>query len=239
MTASSPYIISLQVGRPREFRVAGSADPMDRPLRTGIYKEEVQGEVWLGTTNLAGDGQGDLKHHGGPDKAVCVYPREHYPYWRDDLQRTDLLFGAFGENFTTEGQTEAESCIGDLYRVGDAIVQISQPRQPCWRLARRWRVHDLAARVQATGRTGWYLRVLQEGEVSAGLPLELLERPYPQWTIARANEVMHRSRHDRDAAAELAACPLLSSNWRSTLRLRAATGENPDPHRRIVGPNEN
>src|SRR5690606_6199783 len=125
-------------------------------------------------------------------------------------------------------------CIGDTYEVGGAVVQVSQPRQPCWKLARRWRIRDLAARVQETGRTGWYLRVLREGEVTAGDSLRLIDRPYAEWTIARANEIMHERRDDRDAAGALAACPLLSASWRETLRRRTETGMNPDPLRRLV-----
>jgi MOSC domain-containing protein YiiM len=151
------------------------------------------------------------------------------------LPGLDLPYGAFGENFTVRGVTEADVCIGDVFAVGGVLVQVSQPRQPCWKLARRWRVKDLAARVQATGRTGWYFRVLEEGEVTPGLRLVLRERPWPQWTVARANEIMHERRDDR--AAALAACPSLSANWRETLHTRAMRGVNPDPARRLVGPN--
>jgi MOSC domain-containing protein YiiM len=230
-------IVSLQIGLPRQLGTESAEDPMDRPWSTGLFKEPISGPLWLGHVNLTGDGQADLKSHGGPDKAVCVYPALHYTFWRRDLELPELPFGAFGENFTIGGIAEPDVCIGDVYAVGDAIVQVSQPRQPCWKLARRWRVRDLAARAQETGFTGWYLRVLQEGEVSVGLPLRLQDRPCGEWTVARANEVMHRHRHDRDAALSLAACSHLSANWRATLQKRAESGENPDPRRRLVGPN--
>jgi len=129
-------IVSLRVGMPRTFGREGAVDPMERPWRSGIFKEEVDEPVWLGRTNLVGDGQADLKHHGGPEKAVHVYAAAHYPAWQRELQRADLTYGAFGENFTVEGQTEETVCIGDTYRVGDAVVQVSQPRQPCWKPAR-------------------------------------------------------------------------------------------------------
>ncbi|RMD61489.1 MOSC domain-containing protein [Candidatus Parcubacteria bacterium] len=191
---STPRLISIQVGRPRQLGIEGAPDPMDRPWVTSFFKDPVDGPVWLGLTNLAGDGQADRENHGGPDKAVLAYAAAHYPLWRSELGRPDLPFGAFAENFTIEGLTEASVCIGDVYAIGDVRVQVSQPRQPCWKIARRWRIKDLTARVRETGRTGWYLRVLAEGYVEPGLPVTLIERPYPQWTVARATEIMHRRR---------------------------------------------
>jgi MOSC domain-containing protein YiiM len=235
--ADAPRILSLHVGLPVALGTEGAADPMDRPWTTGFLKHPVDGPLWLGVTNLAGDGQADRRHHGGPDKAVCVYPAAHYPFWRAALG-LPLPFGAFGENVALAAMDERGVSIGDVFAVGGARVQVTQPRQPCWKLARRWRVRDLAARVQETGFTGWYFRVLEEGEVRAGLPLVRLDRPYAAWTVARANEVMHRRRDDRDAAAALAACPALSESWRHTLTVRAATGASPDPSPRLTGANE-
>lgn len=231
-------ILSLRVGLPRTLGTEGASDPMERPWRTGIYKDPVDGRIRLGRTNLEGDGQADLRHHGGADKAVCVYPAAHYPFWRKSLEVDEFPYGAFGENFTVGEATEAEVCIGDVYEVGSARVQVTQPRQPCWRLARRWRIKDLAARVQENGYTGWYLRVLEEGMVEVEQSLVLIDRPHPEWTVQRANQVMHHLRDDREAAAELASLPSLSVSWRETLTRRARTGENPDPRRRLVGPNE-
>jgi|SRR5690625_1161630 len=231
-------ILSLRVGKPRDLGVAGATDPMQRPWRSGIYKDPVSGVIWLGKTNLEGDGQADLKRHGGPDKAVCVYPSEHYPAWREELGLPDFPFGAFGENFTLEGLVESDVSIGDIFRVGTGVIQVTQPRQPCWKLSRRWQIRDLALQVQNTGRTGWYFRVLEEGKVDPDSELELLEREWPEWTVERANEVMHRARDDRESARRLAECPPLSASWKKTLSLRAETGENPDPRRRLIGPNE-
>lgn len=219
---TEPYLLSVNVGLPREFGPVPAgwpADPPGRSLRSGIFKAPVAGSVRLGLTNLAGDAQADLQKHGGPDKAVNAYAASHYPDWRAKLDLADFLPGAFGENFTIAGLTEESVCIGDTYAVGEARVQVSQPRQPCWKLARRWRIKDLTALVERSGRTGWYFRVLAEGEVAAGLPLILLDRPYPQWTIARANAIMRRRKTDPDAA-ELAACPLLAESWRATLGKR-------------------
>jgi MOSC domain-containing protein YiiM len=221
MTAVEPRLLSIQVGKPQTLGRHDAADPMDREWTTGFFKQPARGPVWLGRANVDGDGQADLENHGGPDKAVNVYPAEHYPLWTSELGLDSLPFGGFGENFTTAGLTESTVAIGDVFAIGDAVVQISQPRQPCWKLARRWRIKDLAARVIQTGRTGWYVRVLQEGTVAAGMTVRLIERPHPDWTVAAANEVMHHRRHDRDAARALAACPSLSASWRKSLERRA------------------
>jgi MOSC domain-containing protein YiiM len=146
----------------------------------------------LRTANLDGDEQADLRVHGGPGKAVCVYSADHYPAWRQELGLASMEPGAFGENFTVSGHTESDVCIGDIYRIHEAIVVVSQPRTPCWKLARRWNVPDLPRRFLRSGRTGWYLRVAQEGHVQRDAVFELLARPYPKWTIAHVNEVTYR-----------------------------------------------
>lgn len=230
--AGGPELVSIQVGTPRTLGAEGSS--ADRPWTTGFIKLAVAGPVWLGRTNLAGDGQADLVNHGGPDKAVCVYPAAHYPPWRADLA-LPLEYGAFGENVTVGGLTEVDVCIGDVWAVGAAVVQVSQPRQPCWKLARRWAVKDLAIRVQQTGRTGWYFRAVREGAVEAGVPLTLIERPQPDWTVGRANEVMHHRKTDFALAAELAEVPALSASWRATLRNRAEKHVRPDTSKRLDG----
>ena len=215
-----PYIVSIQVGRPTVCGDKTASDQMDRPWMTGFFKEPVEGIVWLSKSNLSGDGQADLKNHGGPEKAILAYSADHYPAWQLEMSRRNLPYGSFGENFTIAGLTEETVCIGDTYSVEDVRLQVSQPRQPCWKISRRWGIRDLAERVQSTGRTGWYFRVLTEGFVERGLQIILRDRPYPQWTVARANEMMHHRHNNRHAAAELASCLLLSSNWRSTLSAR-------------------
>jgi MOSC domain-containing protein YiiM len=222
-------LVSIQVSLPQTLPGEDVAGAWAKPWTTGFHKQPAAGPVWLGRTNLAGDGQADLVHHGGPDKAVNAYPAEHYSFWRERLTLeprlppaeagtpTFLPHGSFGENFTLSGLSEDLVCIGDAYRVGEALVQISQPRQPCWKMSRRWRIKELAAWVVGTGRTGWYFRVLREGEVSAGMEMTLVERPHPEWTIAAANRVMHVEKHNPTAAAALAACPLLSASWREEL----------------------
>jgi MOSC domain-containing protein YiiM len=195
----------------------------DRTWSTAFRKHARTGPVWLGYQGFQGDEQADRKNHGGVDKAVCVYAATHYPGWREELGLPEFALGAFGENLTVEGLDEMNVCVGDVFELGGAQVQVSQPRQPCWKLARNARVDDLAARVESTGRTGFYLRVLRHGPVSTGDVLTRLDRPHPDWTIARCNHVQYRTRDDREAARDLASCPALSGSWKDRLWVRAAS----------------
>lgn len=208
---------SIQIGVPKQFGSPEAVDPFDRLWTTGIYKAPVSGLVLVRSTGLEGDGQADIEAHGGADKAVCVYPGDHYAEWRRTPELAAMGPGAFGENFTVRGITEEDACIGDRFRAGDLMLQISQPRQPCWKLARKWGIRDFADRVIRAGRTGWYFRVLAEAPVSAGAELMLVDRPFPQWTVREANRVMHRRPRVRADAADLASVPLLSESWRATL----------------------
>jgi len=223
----SPRIISIQVGRPQTFS--------DRqPWTSSFIKEPTMEPIWLGATNLTGDEQADLTHHGGPHKAVCVYPAIHVAYWRDQLQLPKLWWGDFGENFTVSGLTEQDVCIGDVWSAGDVLVQVSQPRQPCWKLARRWDIKDLAMRVQQAGFTGWYFRVLEQGLVQRGMPLQLVGRTQPEWTVAAANHLMHHNKLDRQGAKQLASVAELSPSWQSTLTKRAESGQQSDQTKRLT-----
>lgn len=230
------HIASLQVGLPRVVEDGDVSNSSVQAWTTGFFKRPVNDLIWLGRLNLDGDAQADLENHGGLDKAVNVYPIEHYSYWRQTLSLNALVPGDFGENFTTEALSENEVCIGDTFEIGESLVQVSQPRQPCWKLARRWGIKDLALRFQNTGRTGWYFRVLREGFVQANHTVVLISRPHPQWTIAAANLIMHHRTEDRDAARALANCPALSSRWRMKLSKRAAGGVIESSSVRLYGP---
>jgi MOSC domain-containing protein YiiM len=223
---SEATLVSVQVGQARRLGDKTAADYFDQEWRSAIFKTPLTVPVWVGATNVSGDQQANTQVHGGPDKAVNVYPSEHLAHWRAALQ-LEMTPGAFGENFSTTGLAESEVCIGDVYQIGGAVVQVSQPRQPCAKLARRWRLKEFAAQVIAADKTGWYLRVLHEGPVEAGQPIQLLERPHSEWTIAAANDVMYRGQKNAAAMQALAACPALSTAWRDDLhkRLAALTGE--------------
>lgn len=214
-----PILRSIQVGLPKTYGHPDAEDPMDREWRTSFFKEPVHGRVAVHAEHLDGDGSADRIHHGGADKAILAYAAGHYPGWQQELQQ-DFPPGAFGENFTIEGLTEETVCIGDRFRIGDVIVEVSQPRQPCWKLARRWRIKDLPARVVMTGRSGWYLRVCQTGTIEPGWKLERIDQPHPEWSIALANRVYHHMKGDRVIAGELAAVPALSQSWKDDLMKR-------------------
>lgn len=224
----SALVARLNVGLPKPLAYRGKTIP------SGFVKSPAAGPLRLSRTGLDGDEQADRKNHGGPEKAVCVYPLEHYLYWEGRLGRI-LPPAAFGENFSTEGFTESAVCVGDVYRVGSAAVQVSQPRQPCFKLAARHGVPELALWVQETGLTGFYFRVLEEGEVMAGDRIELVDRPNPKATLAEANRLMHRDKQDRLGVERLLAVRELSANWRRTFENRLARKAE-DASARLEGP---
>jgi MOSC domain-containing protein YiiM len=217
-----PTLLSIQVGRVQTLGSDAASDPHDRTWTTGFFKAPVAGKVHLGPAGLAGDEQADREHHGGADKAVLAYAAAHYDLWRTELGEPNMSFSGFGENLTVLDLDETNVCLGDVWSVGETLLEITQPRIPCWKLARRWRRTDLAALVIENGRTGWYLRVLTPGSIAAGDPLKLVERKHPEWTIARAHQVMHHHKRDRDQTAALASVPELATAWKQTLEKRLA-----------------
>jgi MOSC domain-containing protein YiiM len=217
-----PTIVSIQVGQPTTFVHEGHADGEDRTWTTAFFKTPLAGSVHVGRLGVAGDRQADPENHGGVDKAVLAYSADHYAYWRTHLALPDLPFGGFGENLSIAGLDESGVAIGDIWQAGSAVFEVSQPRQPCWKMSRRWRIADLAAQVIANGKSGWYLRVQEEGEIAAGCEIWRVERPHPHWTVARASRLMHHQKHDLAAAADLAALPELSAAWKDSLTSRIA-----------------
>jgi MOSC domain-containing protein YiiM len=215
-----PLILSIQVGQPQEYLHEGAADGQGRTWTTAFFKSPAAGGVHVGRLGLAGDRQADLLNHGGPDKAVLAYSADHYDYWRQHLGIAEIPFGGFGENLSLAGLEESGVCIGDQWRAGDVLFEVSQPRQPCWKMSRRWQIADLAAHVIRNGRSGWYLRVLAEGEIAAGMDFTLISRPHPAWTVARANRLMHHEKENLSDAAKLAALPELSAAWHHSLTAR-------------------
>ncbi|TWU03627.1 MOSC domain-containing protein [Neorhodopirellula pilleata] len=220
---SSPHVVSIQVGRPRQFDSTEDADVgTGKPWESAIIKRPVSGPVSVFTENIDGDHQADLVHHGGPDKAVCAYASERFGFWSQTYPEIDWRPGCFGENLTLSGLVEPDVCIGDTFKVGDCVLQISQPRQPCWKLSRRWYLPKLAVLVQQTRFTGWYFRVLQSGIIEAGNVMRLTDRQYPQWSITAANDVMFAKPRDPARDRALADCPALSQSWRESLTQRAS-----------------
>lgn len=212
-----PQIVSIQVGLPAERHYANTSDGEDKVWRSGIFKSPINGAVYLGKENFVGDAQADLRNHGGPDKAVLMYAVSHYDYWKRVLPQLEWVNGGFGENLTVTDMTEDNVALGDVYAIGEARVEVSQPRHPCYKLARRWGQKDLAARVEGNGFSGWYVRVLQEGTVEAGQKIELLKRPFPEWTISRVFDIIYNLERDVDESLELAHCPAYAHRMRSSI----------------------
>lgn len=186
---------------------------------SAIAKTPVDGALRVGLLGIDGDEQADLTVHGGVDKAIHHYPRDHYGRWAGELGDHALLEapGAFGENISTEGLIESEACIGDRYRLGSALVEISQGRQPCWKLGHRFGVATVPATVVATRRSGWYYRVIEEGAVAAGDALALVERPQPEWSVDRVFHLLigGAGKREPEALRALAAMDALATTWRA------------------------
>jgi MOSC domain-containing protein YiiM len=215
-----PRIVSIQIGLPRTIGQPDASDPYDRPWTTAFVKEPVAGDVRLTPEGLEGDQPADTQHHGGPDKAVLLYSACHYPSWHSEYPQLPLGPGAFGENWTVDDLSETDVCIGDIYAIGDALVQVSQPRIPCWKISRRWRTEGLTERVRETGRTGWHVRVLRGGTVRSGMELQRVERPFPDLTVALANDVLNGRVDDSDVRRRLAECPALAEAWRKIMTVQ-------------------
>jgi MOSC domain-containing protein YiiM len=218
-----PILESIQVGRSRQFNAEGESA---KPWTSAIIKTNVKGSVYVTRTNIAGDEQADHKQHGGTDKAVLAYPACHYSSWNSEIEGVDFPAGGFGENLTVAGFDESCCCVGDTFRVGQCLLQVSQPRQPCWKLSKRWGIPNLVVLVQKTGRTGWYFRVLEEGEIEANMTIEIVERPNPDLTLSWANSVMYAKPRQRDDDLRLASCPDLSASWRNNLKKRTRRSES-------------
>ncbi len=196
-----------------------SEDGQDRSWESGIFKSGIDGPVWLSETNLDGDGQADLVHHGGPDRAVLLYSSEHYPTWENRFARP-LNYGSFGENFTVSTADEKTVSIGDIWVSDDIEIEVSQPRLPCFKLARRLDLPGLNLEVVEKRNGGWYARVLKQGNVERGKKLKLMSRPNPMWTIDRAFEIYMREKKNREILTELRDLPQLSTLWKDSLTKR-------------------
>ena len=201
-------IISLNVGLPRLVLRDGE------PVSTGIFKEPIAERVMMRTLNLDGDRQADLSVHGGPSKAVYVYPAEHYDFWKRELPEMDLPWGMFGENFTTTGLLETEIKIGDKFRIATAEVMVTQPRMPCYKLELKFGRRDIIKRFLQSERTGFYLAVLKEGEVGAGDEFEPLARDPHDVRVSDITRLYTRKRHNATLLRRAIEAEALPESWR-------------------------
>lgn len=210
-------IDSIQVGK-----VVTEGDAATRDLNTRLWtsafrKTAVHSAVTVNELGIEGDEVADTTNHGGPDKAILCYASIHYQAWADEHPELVFATGGFGENLTLGGVTEAEVCIGDRLKSGQCELEISQPRQPCWKISRRWQTKTMTKEVTQTGRTGWYVRVIANGMLAPGAKLELAQRPNPDWSVARANDVLYSRESDRMSVHQLMNLPQLSQEWKDAL----------------------
>ncbi|EOO27183.1 cytoplasmic protein [Bacillus cereus BAG1X2-3] len=225
--ANEYQLLSLSIGLPKEVTYGGKV------INTGINKKQVKEPVYLSFVKFNGDGQADLVHHGGVDKAVCVYTGDHYPYWEKELNQ-DLVYGAFGENITVSGMREEDVCIGDTFELGEAIVQVTQPRQPCFKLAKKYNIPKLPLYFQETGYTGFYFRVLKEGWVSSVDTLKRLQSDPKGVSVAFANRIMHKEKQNIEGVKRILEVNALSSSWRKSFEKRIS-GEEINTKERLEG----
>jgi MOSC domain-containing protein YiiM len=201
-------LISVNVGLPREVTWKG------KTVSTGIFKEPVSKRVMVRLLNLDGDGQADLTVHGGLDKAIYVYPFEHYDYWQTELPDTEFPTAIFGENFTIAGLREEEVNIGDRFAIGTVKLMVTQPRLPCYKLGIRFGRPDMVKRFLASRRTGFYFRVLQEGEVGSGDTLELVSRDDNNITVADITQLYVGKEDNLELLHRAAQLEALPKSWR-------------------------
>lgn len=212
-------LLSVNVGMPRDVEHGG------RTVSTGIFKEPVTGRARLDAMNLAGDGQADLEVHGGTHKAAYVYSADHYAFWRAELGRDDFNYGQFGENFTVEGCTEGEVYIGDVFRIGEVSVEVTQPRTPCFKLGLRMGDAKFPKRFLASGRSGFYVRVLEPGEVGAGDPVTRTADGPEHMSVLEVSRLMHFERDDLARVKRVLRIPALAPDWRRPFEDAVAAAE--------------
>lgn len=205
-----------------EMLLTGTPVPFRDGEHSAIAKTAVGGPIRILWEGLEGDAVADRVHHGGWDKAIHLYPQEHYGWWRERKPGHELLErpGAFGENIASRGMTEEDICLGDRFTLGSALVEVSHGRQPCWKLDHRFSARDVTATIVKTARCGIYFRVLRQGEAEAGGRMDLIERNFPDWPIARLFRLLIGGRHkaDPDGVRELAQMPVLAEAWRERAR---------------------
>lgn len=206
-------VVSINIGKPITFNIG------NKPFVTGIFKTPIKSPVYLSQTYFEGDGQADLVHHGGIDKAVCVYPYEHYLHWGKVLHK-QLDLGAFGENVTVKGMIETDVHIGDVFQLDEAIVQITQPREPCYKIAKRYNLKQFPMLIQETGYSGYYLKVIKEGYVNEQPIMKLLEKHSSSVTVDEVNNVLYHDNENSNTIEKILAVDALASSLREKLTKR-------------------
>ena len=205
-------LLSVNVGLPRDISWEG------KTVHTGIWKSAVHGRCMVRRLNIDGDGQGDLAGHGGEQRAVFVYQIDSYRFWEKQLTRTDFIYGQFGENFTVEGLADDEVCIGDRYRIGSALFEVTQPRVTCYRVGIRMNEPRMASLLVAHHRPGFYFRVLEEGEVGSGDEIVKVGEAPVRMTVTEVDALLYLPGHSRDQLLRALSIPALSPGWQGSFK---------------------
>ena len=227
-----------------EAVLVGQIKPLgQRKVPSGIDKHPVAERIAFNEVGFLQDEQGDKRVHGGPEKAIHHYPFDHYEVWRERLADEEVMLsgqalqapGFVGENISTRGVVEVDVCLGDIFQLGTGRVQISQGRQPCWKLNERFGVNTMARLVQSSGFTGWYYRVLEGGVVGPGDQLKLVERLAPEWPLSKVTQLLYVKTGDLSALESLVKLPFLAESWRGLMERRLARGQVEDWTSRLEG----
>lgn len=229
MPTVHPKINSINIGLPAKVTL-----PEGQPLYSGISKLPTSEKIYLNALGFEGDGVADNKNHGGPDKAVCAYCLDHFPFWKKEIGKK-LSPGAFGENLSVTGLLETDIHLGDQFKIGDAVIECSQPRQPCYKLNKKFDISDMVHRVQNSGFTGYYFRVIQPGWVQSGMDMALIKEGSGEVSIESANRLMHRDKLNYKKMKQIIEETLLSERWKQTFKTRLDKRTPEDAKPRLEG----
>lgn len=226
-----PYIDQIRVGELKQYSLINDNTRQTKLIKSPLLKRRVKGSVWVNQTGIMGD-DGIDEREVTRDKALFAYAKEHYSYWQED--KPSLHPGQMGEQLVINHLNEYNIFIGDTFQVGDAIIQVSQPRIPCWRIAYHLSDHQFAKKIKQSGHTGWHLRVLKDGFIKEDNKIQLINRPYPQWSIAICNELLY-TKDNLNMLYELTNCHLLSERWLTLIKERLK-GRAINFNKRFYGP---
>ena len=230
MSVERIKLVGVQLATPITY-----VDEDQTTWTSSLVKKPVCHPVYLRRSHLAGNEQADSKHHGGEDKTLFAMPLEHICHWRTTFSMPDLPFGGLGENLTTWGVEERDVCIGDRFQLGEAVVEISQPRLPCWKIGRCWGNPEFGAKLEEAGHSGWYFRTIQEGSFSLADDLVLLQRVQPDWTVAEVFHIITHPLENQQRAAELLQVPEVAAKLKENLARILESGIYPDQTPRLYG----
>ena len=230
MTVERIKLVGVQLATPVTY-----VEEDQSTWTTSLVKKPVCHCVYLRMSHLAGNDQADKKHHGGPDKTLYAFPLDHIIYWREKFNRPELPFGGFGENLTLTSVTEKDVCIGDRYQLGETVVEVSQPRLPCWKIGRVWGIHDLGKRMEEAGHSGWYFRTISEGCFSLADDLVLIERVQPDWTIEEVFHIITHPLENKERTMQFLEVPQAAESMKLQLKEVLDSGVYPDQTPRLYG----